>query len=270
MQYDITIIYPSLFGEISSPWKEEYEIAKKIGLNVATFDEEEYTIKQNLLDKVVVYRGWMLSVENYKKLIKAVEKKKGAMLINEHQFKQINSFSSWYEKLEEYTIKSYFVQDFSELDALFEGEKSYFVKDQLKSLGSEKSIAHSKDEAIEIYNEIQKNRDFEIEDNGICLREVVSIEDEERFFVMDGHIISSSKNQDRLMFVQNITNIILEDLQIVFASIDVAYCNGKNILVELGGLQVSDMNKEGDLEEIEMYYKQFKSSIEGIIGQKAS
>lgn len=64
----ITFIYPSLFDEIVSPWDDEYKTAKEIGFNVATFDEETFQIKSNLSDNLVIYRGWMISLEDYIKL----------------------------------------------------------------------------------------------------------------------------------------------------------------------------------------------------------
>ena len=251
----ITIIYPSLFGEVYSPWKEELEIAKEVGINTETFDETDFSIRSNLSDCLVIYRGWMISQKDYLLISKSVENKGGVMLIPQEQFRKANTFSCWYQLLERYTMTSNFVRDLDTLDDYFVDDYEWFVKDELKSLGSEKSIATSKDEAIDIYEKIKGHRDFEIENNGICLREVVDITDEERFFILNGKIIGKHDNEKRISFVKNIADKLYTKLSLLFVVIDVGTVDDKNKLVEVGGFQVSDMSKEGDTETIKFIYE---------------
>jgi len=258
----VTILYPAVFGELSSPWSEEYFIAKKTGFSVATFEEDSFKIKSDISGHIIIYRGWMISFDDYKKLTDAVNKKNGSMLIPLSQYRKANSFSNWYSVLNRYSMESYFIRDFSKLEPLFLEHKQFFVKDDLKSLGSKKSIANTAEEAINIYEKIKSNRDFEIENNGICLRKVVSLENEERFFVLNGEILCEKEdNQERRKFVKQVAEKLSSKLNLAFLTVDVASSEGKNILVEVGGFQVSDIAKNGDVSLVEDFYVNLKHKL---------
>lgn len=261
MQNEISIIFPSVFNELSEPWDAEYEIAKNLGFNVFTFDETTLKIKNDLKNQIVIYRGWMISTEDYETLSKNINDKGGIMFISNIQFKKANTFSNWYNILNRYTMESHFIRDFSELDNYFKDGKSWFVKDDLKSLGGINSIANSKKEAIKIYDKIQKNRDYVLEDNGICLREIYEITDEERFFALNGKILGEHIDKDRLDLANKVASLLFKRLGLVFISIDIGRTNFKNILVEIGGFQVSDISKSGDLRKIEECYSILKEKI---------
>jgi len=262
MNKELTIIYPSIFNELTSPWDTEYNIAKELGINVCLFDEETLNIlKCDLTDQVIIYRGWMISIQDYIKLSENIKKKGGVMFIPSEQYKKANTFSNWYNLLNRYTMKSYFIKDFSKLDDYFNDGKEWFVKDDLKSLGGKKSIAKNSKQAIEIYNQIQENRDFKIENNGICLREVIDIYDEERFFALNGEILGIHLDKDRLKLANQIAKKIFEKLNLVFISIDIGRSELKNILVEVGDFQISDINKEGDVKKIKECYSILKKLI---------
>jgi len=262
----ITIIYPALFNELSEPWDAEYQIAENVGFNVYKFEEDTLAIKKDLSNQLIIYRGWMISLEDYKKLSENVESKGGIMFIPVEQFKKANSFSNWYNILQRYTMDSYFIKDFDELDKYFKDGEAFFVKDDLKSLGSKQSIAYSKDEAISIYNKIQENRDFILENNGICLREIIELDNEERFFAIDGKIIGIHTDNDRLSLAEKVAKDIYKRLGLMAISIDIAHSNIKNVLVEVGGFQVSDMDKDGDLVKIEEFYTDLLQSVKEIVG----
>ena len=261
MKKEITVLFPALFGELSSPWDDEYELAKKVGFNVLKIDEETLNVKKDLSEQLVIYRGWMMSNECYSKLLTSVSNKGGEMITTLDNFRNANKFSFWYDRLSEFTMNSITTSDFSELDKLFKENKSFFIKDELKSLGDGKSIANSKEEAIEIYNKIKASRDFSIKDNQMCLREVISLDNEERFFTINGKVIGTHQNKERINFVEKIANIALNELGLSSISIDVASSNSEDILIEIGDFQVSDMNKDGNLEFIEQYFKILKNEL---------
>ena len=146
-------------------------------------------------------------------------------------------------------------------NTLFSQTPCAYVKDDLKSLGGKKSIAGTAIEAIEIYEKIQKNRDFEIENNGVCLREVIEIHDEERFFALNGKILGTHNDKDRLDLANQIADKLLKKLGLTFVSIDIGRTNFKNILVEVGGFQVSDISKEGDTDKIRECYELLKEKL---------
>ena len=261
MSKELTILYPSLFGEMSSPWLEEHKIAKEASINVSLFDEDTLKIKENLDNQVIIYRGWMISISDYKKLSDSVNTNGGVMFISVEQYRKNNTFSNWYNLLSRYTMKSHFITDFFNLHEYFNDGQEWFVKDDLKSLGGKKSIASTPTEAIEIYDKIQDNRDFIIENNGICLREVIDIHDEERFFALNGEILGDHEDKDRLDLANQIAEKLFRKLGLTFVSIDIGRTNLKNILVEIGGFQVSDISKEGNEDKIRECYEILKEKL---------
>jgi len=267
----VVILFTSVFGELSSPWDIEYELAKKNGFDVALLDEIDLKINTDLSDALVIYRGWMISFEDYSVLYDNIIKNGGTPFISKELFRKTNSFSTWYFRLTKYTMKSFFVRDDEKkIDTvydLFEDNDSFFVKDNLKSLGDGRSIANSPEEALLIYSEIKENRDFKISDNGLCLREVVSLENEQRFFIVNGEIldIGLKYSNHRVKMVKNISKILLESLGIFSCTMDIASDGPKDILVEVGGFQVSDIDKSGDKIVIDSFYKSLLPSITSII-----
>ena len=225
---ETVILFTSVFGEVQSPWDQEYKLAKENGFRVSLVDEIDFKIKDDLSSCLVIYRGWMISFEQYSLLSDNISKKGGTPFISKDLFRKTNSFSTWYYRLPSYTMKSFFIKDddkmIDSVYKLFEENNSFFVKDNLKSLGDGKSIANSAEEALLIYSEIQTNRDFKIENNGLCLREVVVLDSEERFFVINGKIldIGLDYSEERVKMVSNISKILLENTGIFACSI--RYC----------------------------------------------
>lgn len=263
----ITILFPSVFGELFSPWDVEYKIAKDLGFNVAKIDENDFIISGDLSDSLVVYRGWMLSFDSYTRMFDLIFKKNGTPFISKDIFRKTNSFSAWYFRLSKYTMKSFFIKDDKDMIdktySIFEENESFFVKDNLKSLGEGKSIANSAEEALLIYDEIKTNRDFLIQDNGVCLREITKLEKEQRFFIINGKILDIGINYSkrRLKMVEKISSVLLEKTGIYSCSIDIATSNNKEILVEVGGFQVSDIDKSGDSLVITSFYRSLLNEL---------
>jgi glutathione synthase/RimK-type ligase-like ATP-grasp enzyme len=65
--------------------------------------------------------------------------------------------------------------------------------------------------------------------------------------------------------VNKIASILYEKVGIFACSIDIANSNGKDLLVEVGGFQVSDIDKNGDKFIIDNFYKSLFSSMQTMI-----
>jgi hypothetical protein len=253
-------LFASVFGELASPWDLEFSSAKKAGFSVGLYDEVDFTTKANVEGKLVLFRGWMMSFEQYTVLCDNIASQKGTALIPPTLFQRTNSFSSWYYRLPKYTMKSFFVREdenmLSNIESLFANSSHFFIKDNLKSLGKTMSVASSPEDALLIYNNIKSNRDFEIKNNGVCLREVTEVVNKERFFILDGEIVSYGEHSSasRIALVRRVFDILLSKAGMFAFCIDIASSNGRDIVLEIGDFQVSDITKEGNAERVESFY----------------
>lgn len=247
MQETMNIIYP--FNPLNSkeadePYQEEYQIIKSAGVKCSLFDfdaleYDEFKPKPNIeFGDLVLYRGWMLSPEGYKKLVGFIKSKGASPITTYEEYLKCHHLPGWYEECKEFTSESKFFSndEYLEKNIASLGWEAFFIKDFVKSNSTEKgSVALSPVEAIEIVQLIKKYRGS-IE-GGIAVRRVENYieETEIRYFIMNGKIYSPTKKS--LEIVEAIAEIITAP----FFSVDIIQRDdGKYRVVEIGDGQVSD------------------------------
>ncbi len=244
------LLYPCDPFEKKKPdeaYEEEFNAAAAAGLACSLYSAEDFELgefkpRPPLIEgEEVIYRGWMLTPENYARLQSAVEGKGGRMLTTSGQYRHCHYLPEWYSLCKELTPKTLFLNrdaDFSaELAGL--GWQGYFVKDHVKSLTTSRgSVAKTAGEVAEIVALIEKFRG-QVE-GGVCIREFEALrhETEERYFVF------KRKTFARDGVVPEIVDRIAACIDSPFFSIDIVLsAKGEPRLIELGDGQVSDRKK---------------------------
>lgn len=239
--------------EADEPYQEEFAFIKSAGVNCSLFDFDglnidEFKPKPAIENgELVLYRGWMLNPDKYKKLVAFIEGKGGIPVTNVENYLQCHHLPEWYEQCKKYTAESRFFPNNNELEENINmlGWDTYFIKDFVKSNSTGKgSIASSPAEAIEIVKLIEKYRG-EIE-GGIAVRRVENYlqETEIRYFVMRGKVYSPNKE------IPDILKSIATIIGAPFYSVDIIKReDGEYRVVEIGDGQVSD-KKTWDTKDI--------------------
>ena len=230
--------------EADGPFNDEYLRLKEMGIECSLFDYDslsfdEFRPKPSLNEgDVVLYRGWMLNPNTYKKLSNLVSRSGGEMLTSTNDFLKSHHLPGWYDTVIDFTPETIFVENEQEVvsEAAKSGWGKFFVKDFVKSNYSERgSIANSLPEVQEIIDLIREHRG-EIE-GGIALRKVEELvgESEVRYFVFNGKPYSPN-GVIPAMVVE-----IAARHKTPFFSVDVVQrIDGEFRLIEIGDGQVSD------------------------------
>jgi hypothetical protein len=190
---------------------------------------------------VVVYRGWMVSGEEYSALARAIEQHGAKAFTSPQEYLATHHLPNWYPLLADITPETrVFSADadiVAELRAL--DWAAYFLKDYVKSLKTARgSIVHDPAEAPAVLAEMREYRG-EIE-GGICVRRVEDFipGSEQRYFILhgDGHAASEGAT------IPDVVRMCAERIPSKFFSVDVA-CrrDGALRVVEVGDGQVSDL-----------------------------
>lgn len=246
------ILYP--FNPLNSreadePYLEEYNTLKSAGIDCSLFDVDalknnEFNPKPTLeTGESVLYRGWMLNPENYKKLAALIEKKGATPVTDYYHYLKCHHITGWYALCRQFTPESVFFANDDELEKnlLSLSWDSYFIKDFVKSNTTERgSIARSPAEAIEIVKLIEQYRG-EIE-GGIAVRRVEDYVDntESRHFIMRGKLYSPTTETPEIL------EAVMRLISAPFFSVDVIKRgDGEFRIVEIGDGQVSDRKSWG-------------------------
>lgn len=244
------ILYPSdPFDKNSSEkiYLAEFNKASEKGISRLLFLPDDFemgifrTIPKIEKGDKILYRGWMLTVEQYQLLEKAVSSKGAKLIVNTEKYQLSHYLPKWYPLCSEFTPESIFFNTKEDLLANLPqlDWNAYFVKDYVKSLTTERgSIAKNKDEIFEILNLIEKYRGSL--EGGISLRRVEKFcdESEERYFIANGKAFSRND------IMPDAVLEIAKKIQSPFFSVDTVIDNaGKTRVIELGDGQVSDIKK---------------------------
>lgn len=228
-------------------YEEEFNAAQAAGLTCSLYSAEDFEIGEfkphpPLTEgEEVVYRGWMLSPENYARLQSAVESKGGRMFTSPQQYRHCHYLPEWYSLCEDLTPRTIFLNKETDFPSALAGQawQAYFVKDYVKSLTTSRgSVAKTVEEVEEIVALIEKYRG-QIE-GGVCIREfeALSPETEERYFVFKGKAFA------RDGVLPEIVERIAARIDSPFFSVDIVLSiEGEPRLIELGDGQVSDRKK---------------------------
>ena len=241
------LLYPSDPFNNKHPdeeYVEEFGAANAAGLACSLFSLEDFRDgafrPRPQLDKgdEVIYRGWMLSIDDYSKLADAIFETGAKLLVSANDYQRCHHLPGWYEACKHWTPETIFLQRDSDFRRALEGLNwpAYFVKDYVKSLTTSRgSVAKDAEEVAEIVVLIEQYRGM-IE-GGVCVRrfEALIPNTEERYFVFKG----TTFGRDGL--VPDLVDKIAMAIDSPFFSIDtVLSADGSLRLIELGDGQVSD------------------------------
>ena len=243
----IRLLYPANpldLTQADEPYQTEYAAALAQGFNCSLFEFDnlafdEFKPQPRLNpDEVVLYRGWMLTVEGYEKLVQFIERRGAQPLTQVQAYRCCHHLPGWYETCKDITAKTlFFGKDADFVVELAEVNwPGFFVKDFVKSNSDERgSVARSPQEIPEIIALLEQYRG-EVE-GGVCIRQLQAFEpdSEERYFVLKGQVFAREGD------VPEVVQACAERIESPFFSVDVARTvDGTLQVVELGDGQVSD------------------------------
>lgn len=241
------LLYPSApdrSNAVDELFAEEYDAARSAGLACSLFCDEElesgrFRARPEFpANTQVLYRGWMLTPENYARLHGAILVAGGRPLTSPQQYRHCHYLQEWYPLCEDLTPATLFLSRNADFEAVLAQSpwRAWFVKDHVKSLTTQRgSKATNAAEVREVLDSIERYRGT-IE-GGVCLREFEALraETEERYFVLHG------RAHGRLDTVPPLVEQVAQRIDCPFFSVDVVEStSGELRLMELGDGQVSD------------------------------
>jgi hypothetical protein len=244
------LLYPCNPLRRSEPdelYAEEHAAALELGFEVSLFPFEEFLagsfrVRPPLTaGQAILFRGWMLTLEQYRRLHSAIHGLGASLLTSPEQYELCHHLPGWYSLLKEFTPETYFFQESDDVAARLRelGWTGCFLKDYVKSL-SVKGGSMVQDLA-DIPNVIGKMRAYRGEiEGGLCARRIEDFDPakEERYFVFQGKPFS------RDSFIPDAVRIAAERINSPFFTVDtILRSDGTTRIVELGDGQVSDRKK---------------------------
>jgi hypothetical protein len=242
------LLYPSSPLRSRQPdeqYQAEFEAVQSEGFEVSLFSVEEFqagVFKASPwlpAGTTVLYRGWMLSKDEYTSLVEAIQRTGSHALNGTADYLACHHLPNWYPLLAEFTPETriYPVDcDLAvELRAL--GWSEYFVKDYVKSVKTSAGSRVSKPEEVErVVSEMRRFRG--VIEGGFCVRRVEMFmpDSERRYFVFDGKPIAPTGE------VPEMVHQCASRIKSRFFSVDVVRrTDGASRIVEIGDGQVSDI-----------------------------
>jgi len=195
----------------------------------------------------VVYRGWMLPIEGYRRLAEMVREAGGEMVTSPEAYRAAHHLPGWYERLRDLTPETHIVplpEASPDLDAAAAtiqalGWDQYFVKDYVKSLKVGRGAIVEPEEIGDLLREMQAHRG--LLEGGVCARRVEAFvpDSEVRYLAFGGSRVFGPDPQQP---IPHIATDAAARLGLPFVSIDVVQrTDGVLRIVEVGDGQVSDL-----------------------------
>ncbi|WP_148103408.1 ATP-grasp domain-containing protein [Hymenobacter rigui] len=227
------VIYPSLPYEVRTVdplWEPECAWVREQGWRVSLYDSEtQRRWPASPVTEPAVYRGWMLSAEEYELLAaQFILQVSAASYLASHQA------SGWYDAIRSFTFSSVFGPAATVPD--FTGGQRYFVKGLVKSFGDD-SVVASPEQWVRLCR-VHELLPTEL----LFIRQFTQLQagSERRFFVVSGVAYGAAA-----ALLPNELQPVLDLLRPrLFYSLDVAYtAAGQPVVVEVGDGQVSDLKE---------------------------
>jgi hypothetical protein len=235
---------------------EEYEAAQDAGYACSIFASDPSGNDHQILPRPalvqnlpVVYRGWMKTPEQYRKLDLAISQKGASLMTSPEAYASHHHLEGWYGLCHGLTPQTIVLPIESSADQSAKALQvanwqKVFVKDSVKSLSTGRGpVAHSTDEVMATLAEMIHYRGSL--EGSICLREFEAFEEgtERRYFVIKG-VGHSAEGRSVPPIVSEVakrlsrySNPAWSD----FYSVDVVNLeSGGHRVVEIGDGQVSD------------------------------
>jgi hypothetical protein len=223
---------------------EERKAATDMGIGLSIFSFEQLqsgkfrAIPELPRGVTIVYRGWMMTPEQYRAFYDAIGGTGASLITSPEQYELCHYLPRWYSLLKDFTPETLF---FKEGDDIPEKLRSFswsscFLKDYVKSVATAGgSMAHHLSEIASILARMKKYRG-EIE-GGICARRIENFEPNSE----DRHFVYQSRPFTRIGTFPEIVATVAQRISSPFFSIDVARRrDGVLRIIELGDGQVSD------------------------------
>lgn len=192
-------------------------------------------------ESTVVYRGWMLTADEYVALIEAIERCGARPYTTLQQYLAAHHLPNWYLRLAELTPETLVLPEDADIEVELRKLDwgAYFLKDFVKSLKTARgSIVHNPADAPAVIAELREYRG-RIE-GGISVRRVEDFlpDTERRFFVLRGVGYGSVEAEQ----IPEVVRLCAARIPSPFFSVDVVRRrDGLIRVVEVGDGQVSDL-----------------------------
>lgn len=241
------ILYPAdTFSPkaVDEVYMEEHAAARAAGWPVSLFNFEDFQagtfrpFPRFDADESILYRGWMLSGDDYRRLHDSILKQQGVLITSPEDYLLCHHLPRWYPLLSRWTAETRFFSETEDVaeNLATEGWDGCFLKDHVKSLSTDGgSLVRDLGKIPEVVAKMRKYRG-QIE-GGLCARRIEDYdpESERRFFVYRGQAFGD--HEPVLEPVAEAASVISSP----FFTVDVARTRAGDLrIVELGDGQVSD------------------------------
>jgi len=233
--------------QVDEAYLKEVDCLQRVGFKTSVVSWQTWNLGSSKIfpqpeqGTEVIYRGWMLSADNYLLLINAVRNAGAKVFISHEEYLRAHYLPNWYPLICDLTPATHFFSiDDDHESALSElGWSRFFVKDYVKSLKTSVGAIINEPSAIRtVMAQMQKFRG--IVEGGICVRQVEDFikETEKRYFVICGRSFAALPDEEIPLVVQECAKRINSK----FFSVDVVErTDGEERIVEIGDGQVSDL-----------------------------
>jgi hypothetical protein len=280
--------------EVDFDYELEFKTANEVGLKTDLIILEELVqgntrkaisrVKEAETEDLAIYRGWMMSIENYESLYTELLKKNIKLINSPTEYKYCHYLPESYHKIEGYTPKTIWIKK-GELNNSFDilhklikefDNKPVIVKDYVKSCKHQWNDACFIPDASDLKNfdRVVKNlielrgEDFE---GGIIVREFIKLEfltehskskmplaKEFRLFFLSKNLLQSfyywdeGEYNDEIPSGKEISDLLklANNIDSQFFTMDIAKtATGTWTIIELGDGQVSGLPFNADLKK---------------------
>jgi hypothetical protein len=240
------LLYPNAMlspKEADDIFEAEHLAAKEAGLKTSLFSLEGLQMGKGIPafedGESVLYRGWMMTLAEYKRLSEQVAKAGGKMVVSPEAYEACHYLPGWLPLIADMTAETIV---FKEGDDIASGLRALgwtgcFLKDYVKSL-SRSSLITDLDRIPDVIAKMKKFRGH-IE-GGLCARKIEQYDQasERRYFVYRGVAHSADG------YVPPLVLEVVARIKSPFYSVDtIVRSDGVMRVVEIGDGQVSDLKE---------------------------
>lgn len=235
------------FKKVDEAYLEQVNCLQNIGFKTSVICLEALGSKSVKIFPIpesgakLIYRGWMITPDEYSLLINAVRSAGGEALISHDEYLATHYLPNWYPLICDLTPETHFFSVDDNLESALSGLgwNRFFIKDYVKSLKTSVGAIINEPSAIKtVVSQMQKFRS-NIE-GGLCVRQVEDfiLETEKRYFVIHGRSFAPLPDEE----VPEIVEECAKRIDSKFFSVDVVERrDGEERVVEIGDGQVSDL-----------------------------
>ncbi|TYQ24855.1 hypothetical protein PseudUWO311_17730 [Pseudanabaena sp. UWO311] len=233
--------------KVDEEYSEQVDCLRNIGFETSVISLEALSSGYSKIfpqpdsGSKLIYRGWMITPDDYSLLVNAVMDAGAEVLISRDEYLATHYLPNWYPLIRDLTPETLFfsIDDNLEDELSEMGWSSFFIKDYVKSLKTSIGSIINEPSAIgTVVAEMQKFRGF-IE-GGLCVRKVEDFisDTERRYFVLYSKPFAPLENEEIPEIVEECAKRINSN----FFSVDVVERrDGCKRVVEIGDGQVSDL-----------------------------